>query len=212
MRKLLLAAALILALPTASQAQFGLGLRIGYGMPGGDVIKDAKYSDQIKSSTPFQLDAMFKTGANTAAGLYLGYAVNTLPSDARAFCDASGISCSSSTFRLGLQFTGELLDLGMIGLWGGIGTGYESLTLKGEAGGVKAEETLRGWEWATISAGADLKPLKLINAGLFVSYGFGQFRVDSFKATGLPDETHGLGSVKATHNLFQIGLRGMINL
>ena len=37
MRKLLLAAALLLAVPTASQAQFGLGLRIGYGMPGGDV-------------------------------------------------------------------------------------------------------------------------------------------------------------------------------
>ncbi len=212
MRKLLLAAALVLAVPTVSQAQFGLGVRLGYGVPGGDVVKGGKYTDGIKSSTPIQLDAMFRTGANTAAGLYLGYAVNTLNSDIKASCSALGVSCSSSTFRVGLQFTGEFLDLGLIGLWGGIGTGYESLTIKEELGGAKAEMNLRGWEWATISAGADLKPLKLINAGLFVSYGFGQFRVQSFKVTGYPDETHGIGSDKATHNLFQIGLRGMLNL
>ena len=205
MRKLLLAAALMLALPTASQAQFGLGLRLGYGVPGGDVVKDTKYSDFIKSSMPFQIDAMFKTSRTTAAGLYLGYASNTVGGQLKALCNL-GASCSSNTFRAGLQFTGDLLDLGFISLWGGVGTGYESFNFKVEAGGGKLEGQYRGWEWATISAGADLKPLKLINAGLFVSYGFGQFRVQSFKVTGYPDETHGIGSDKATHNLFQIGL------
>ena len=219
MRKLLLAAALVLALPTASQAQFGLGIRIGYGVPGGDVMKDLggsgatlKYSDAIKSSMPFQIDAMFKTSRTTAAGLYLGYASNTVGGQAKADCNASGDSCSSNTFRAGIQFTGDLLDLGLLSLWGGIGTGYESFNFKQEGGGSKTEVQMRGWEWATISAGADLHPLPLISAGLFVSYGFGQFRVASLKVPGFPDETHGIGSNKATHNMFQIGLRGMLNL
>lgn len=221
MRKLLLAAALMLALPTASQAQFGLGLRLGYGVPGGDIMKgtggatNPKYTDAIKSSMPFQLDAMFKTSRTTAAGLYLGYASNTVGGQSKADCNASGDKCSSYTFRAGLQFTGDLLDLGFISLWGGVGTGYESFNFKQEGGGIKQEIQLRGWEWATISAGADIHPMPLISAGLFVSYGFGQFRVASAKITGPGgsiEGTSGIGSNKATHNMFQIGLRGMLNL
>jgi hypothetical protein len=213
MRKLLLAATLLLAVPTASRAQFGLGVRVGYGMPGGDVVKDTKYSDFVDHQTAFQLDAMFKTSPNTAAGIYLGYAPNTIGGQLKTLFCAPGVSCSSNTFRAGLQFTGEFLDLGLVGLWGGLGTGYEAANLTATAGSDKVETQLRGWEWATISAGADLKPLKLINAGLYVSYGFGQFTVQSLKLSGTvsSDETHGLGSDKTTHNMFTIGLRGLFN-
>jgi hypothetical protein len=212
MRKLLLAAALMLALPTASQAQFGLGLRLGYGVPGGDAVKNEKYSDIIKSSVPFQLDAMFRTSRTTAAGLYLGYAVNTMGGTLKASCDVPGVSCSSNTFRAGLQFTGELLDLGLIGLWGGVGTGYEALNFKVEGGGSKAEFQFRGWEWVTISAGADLKLMGLANAGLFVSYGFGQYNVGSIKSNIMGNSAGSLSPDKATHGMFQIGLRCMFNL
>jgi hypothetical protein len=219
MRKLLLAIVLLLAVPTASRAQFGLGLRIGYGAPGGDVRKDPTsggtdtYTDSVKSQTEFQLDAMFKTSADTAAGIYLGYAPNTIGGQLRDLCNL-GASCSSYTLRAGLQFTGEFLDLGLVGLWGGVGTGYEAASFTLEAVGYKLDTQLRGWEWATISAGADLKPLKLINAGLYVSYGFGQFTVQSLKQSGSvnTDETHGIGSDKTTHNMFTIGLRGLFNL
>ncbi len=219
MRKLLLAAVLLLAVPTASRAQFGLGLRIGYGAPGGDLMKDPtsgatdKYTDSVKSQTEFQLDAMFKTTATTAAGIYLGYAPNTIGGLLKDLCNL-GASCSSYTFRAGLQLTGEFLDLGPVGLWGGVGTGYEAISFTLEAGGYKMETQLRGWEWATLSAGADLKPSRLINAGLYVSYGLGQFTVRSLKESGTvnSDETHGLGSNATTHTMFQIGLRGLFNL
>ena len=55
-----------------------------------------------------------------------------------------------------------------------------------EGGGHKIEAQMRGWEWATISAGADLKPFKLFKAGLYVSYGFGQFTVQNVKVTSAP--------------------------
>jgi hypothetical protein len=223
MRKLLLAAALLLAVPTASRAEFGLGLRIGYGMPGGDALKADtgsgltafKYSDLLSSQTNFQIDAMFKTGPSTAAGIYLGYAPNKLAGTPAVSCDTAGVSCSSYTLRAGLQFTGEFLDLGIVGLWGGIGTGIEAAYATQEGGGAKIDAQLRGWEWATISAGADLKLVKLINAGLYISYGFGQFTVQEVKLTsplGSMEENGGLGSNATTHNMFQIGLRGMFNL
>jgi hypothetical protein len=215
MRRLLLAAALVLTLPTVSQAEFGLGLRIGYGVPGGDLQKNDTYSSNLKSSTPFQLDAMFKTSTSTAAGIYLGYAVNTIAGPAKDLCSSGGLSCSSNTVRAGLQFTGELLDLGLVGLWGGVGTGYEAANFKASGPGSKIDAQYRGWEWATISVGADLKPLKLFSAGLYASYGFGQFTVYSQKGDvgGFSiDSAGGLGSEKATHNMFTIGLRGMFNL
>lgn len=222
MRKLLLAAALILAAPTASLADFGLGVRLGYGVPGGDVLKGPapgggttsdKYSDYLKSQTELQLDAMFKTSSRVAAGVYLGYAPNTIGGQLKDLCNL-GASCSSYTVRAGVQVTAELVDLGLIGLWGGIGTGYEAANFTIKAGGDKIDAQLRGWEWATISAGADLKPLPLLNAGLYLSYGFGQFTVESVKQSGTTNssETHAIGSNKATHNMFQIGLRGMFNL
>jgi hypothetical protein len=215
MRKLLLAAALILALPTASQAQFGLGLRVGYGVPGGDLVKNDKYTDHLKSQMPFQVDLMFRTSPTTAGGIYLGYAVNTIAGPAKDLCTLQSLSCSSNTLRAGIQFTGELLNLGMIGLWGGVGTGFEAANFTGSGGGNKIETQYRGWEWATISAGADLHPLPLISVGLFASYGFGQFRVEHLKITsGLvtAEGTNGIGADKATHNMFQIGLRGMFTL
>jgi len=219
MHKLLLATLLALTVPTTSQA-LGLGLRLGYGMPGGDVMKNTtggggsdKYTDYISSQTALQLDLMFATSAKTAAGLYVGYAPNTIGGQLKDLCSL-GASCDSKTYRIGLQFTGELLNLGIIGLWGGVGTGYEAANFTIEGGGEKVEAQMRGWEWATLSAGADLKLIPLIDFGLYASYGFGQFHVQSVKQTGTSnsDETHGLGSDTATHNMFTIGLRGIFNL
>jgi len=214
MRTLLLASLLALTIPTTSQA-LGLGLRLGYGKPGGDLAKDSPMSDLVSSSVPLQLDLMFATSDKTAAGLYLGYANNTVGGDLKSLCDASGTSCTSNTFRVGLQFTGQLLDLGIVGLWGGVGTGYEALNVKLSGGGNKLEAQYRGWEWATISAGADLKLIPLINLGLYASYGFGQFNVASAKATigGVSsDQAGSMAPDKASHNMFQIGLRGLLNL
>jgi len=219
MRKLMLATLLALAVPTTSQA-LGLGLRLGYGMPGGDVMKSPagtgssdKYTDYISSQTQLQLDLMFATSAKTAAGLYFGYAPNTIGGQLKDLCTLVG-TCSSKTYRVGLQFTGELLNLGIVGLWGGLGTGYESANFTIEGSGQKIEAQMRGWEWATLSAGADLKLIPLIDFGLYASYGFGQFHVQSVKQSGSTnsDETHGLGSNTATHNMFTIGLRGIFNL
>ncbi len=62
MRKLLLSSLVALLVPAAAQAQFQLGLRVGYGLGGGDAFKDdtgnllsgpgdtAKMSDTLRSA------------------------------------------------------------------------------------------------------------------------------------------------------------------
>ncbi len=206
MRKLLLAAVLALSVPTTSQAIVSLGLRLGVGMPGGDVAKDSKYSDGLSSQVPVQVDVMFG-GSSLQLGIYAGWALNNVKKDAFG----PGTTGTSSTMRAGVQVTSEFVDLGLVGVWAGLGTGYESLQVNVTTPFGKAEQTLRGWEFATLSAGADLKFIPLVSVGLYGSAAFGQF--NTFTQKDPSGETSGgLGPDKAIHQMYTIGLRGALNL
>ncbi len=206
MRKLLLAAVLALATPTTSQAIVSLGLRFGVGLPAGYVYKDSLYKDGISSQIPIQLDVMF--GApRLQFGLYVGYGVDNINTNTLN----AGESAKAATLRAGLQVTGEFLDLGLVGLWGGLGTGYESIQFVLDTPTDSVRTTLRGWEFATLSVGADLKFIQLVNVGLYGSAGLGQFGAGTVENSA-GSSAGGLGPNKAIHSMFTIGLRGTLNL
>ncbi len=206
MRKLLLAAVLALATPTTSQAIVSLGLRLGVGFPGGDVVKDSKYADGISSQIPVQLDVMF--GApKLQLGIYVGYALNNVKKDAFG----PGVNAKSATLRAGLQVTSEFVDLGLIGVWAGLGTGFETVQINVDSPFGTSENNLRGWEIATLSAGADLKFIPLVSVGLYGSAALGQFGTFTQKdPTG--EVSGGFGPDKRLHQMYTIGLRGALNL
>ncbi len=206
MRRLLLAALLVLAVPTTSHALVGLGLRLGYGVPNGDLAKGSKYKDTIDSQVPLQLDVMF--GPRSAQyGLYVGYAPNQVDTTGIP----SSISITSSTTRVGLQATRQLLDLGLVGIWAGAASGLEIFQLEMKGPIPTARMQVRGWEFLTVTAGVDMKALPLLDLGAFVSAGFGQFGVSTLKVSGV-ETTQGIGADKRVHGLVQLGLRGMISL
>ena len=99
MRKLLFAGLVALLVPTASHAQFQLGLRVGYAPAMGDAAKDAKMSDvSLSSQIPLQLDANYKLDKDFAVGVYFSYGFGQV--DNKAFgdaCGVSGIDCSGSS-------------------------------------------------------------------------------------------------------------------
>jgi hypothetical protein len=206
MRKLLLAAVLALATPTTSQAIVSLGLRLGIGMPAGDMAKGALYSDQISSQVPLQLDVMFGQ-PRFQLGLYVGYAYNNLNANSLA----AGESGKSGSLRAGVQATSELLDLGLVGVWVGLGTGYEAAQAVIDSPISSVRSTVSGWEFATISAGADLKFIPLISVGLYGSAGFGMFSTSKEEIAGGATTTASITD-KTVHSMFTIGLRGALNL
>lgn len=208
MRKyLLLATLLAAAIPTPSQAIISMGLRLGAGMPAGDVYRDTRYKDFVSSQVPLQVDVMF--GApSLQLGLYGGYGFNNVNKSQVP----AGMSASSSTMRAGVQVTSRLVDLGLAAVWAGLGSGYETIQydLKSPATGTTTFKA-RGWEFATVSAGVDLAALPLLSVGLYASAGFGRFGVGSLTMGGVT-QSAGLGPDKRTHELYQIGVRGMLNL
>lgn len=206
MRKLLLAALLVLAVPTTSQAIVSLGLRLGVGLPAGDLQKGVLYKDQISSQVPLQLDVMFGR-PSFQLGLYVGGAFNNLNANSLAV----GETGKSASLRAGVQATSELLDLGLVGVWVGLGTGYEAAQAVIDSPTSSIRSTVSGWEFATVSAGADLKFIPLVSVGLYGSAGFGMFSSAKQEEAGGATTTASITD-KTVHSMFTIGLRGALNL
>jgi hypothetical protein len=204
MRKLLfaVAAVAVMAVPTVSNAQLQLGARLGYGFTAGEVEADADASDFIKAMIPIQVDLNYKLNKNLALGVYFSYAFGTVGDLAQDFCDAIPDSdCSASGMRFGIQALYDFSPGASFNPWVGLGTGWESATFS-----IVGEDiTYSGWEWATLQAGADWTLSKGFGLGPFLSWGFGQY--SSYEdPDGSVDVTD-----KGTHQLIQIGVRGLFS-
>ena len=213
MRKLLFAGLVALLVPTASHAQFQLGLRVGYAPAMGDAAKDAKMSDiSLSSQIPLQLDASYKFDKDFAAGLYLSYGFGQV--DNKAFgdaCGVSGIDCSGSSFRVGAQgnytfnqATGPFVP------WAGLFAGYESVTTKLSGGGATGSIDLTGYELG-LQVGGDYKVNEQFSVGPYLTYSFGQYQNVEGKFNGT---TVASGSIsdKAMHSWLSLGVMGKFNL
>ena len=218
MRKLLFAGLVALLVPTASHAQFQLGLRVGYAPAMGDAAKDTKMSDiSLSSQIPLQLDASYKFDKDFAAGLYLSYGFGQV--DNKAFsqlagfqvCGVNGIDCSGSSFRVGAQGNYTFNQVtGPFVPWAGLFAGYESVTTKLSGGGATGSIDLTGYELG-LQVGGDYKVNEQFSVGPYLTYSFGQYQNVEGKFNGT---TVASGSIsdKAMHSWLSLGVMGKFNL
>jgi outer membrane protein W len=219
MRKLIMAALVALLVPTASHAQFQLGLRLGYAPAMGNAFKDpvsgesAKMKDGVKSQIPLQLDASYKFTPDVAAGLYFSYGVGQVGGNAQDVCDANGTDCSASAIRLGVQgiYTFNQVQSAFLP-WAGAGIGYERAQLKQEGFGAEEVVTASGFE-LNLQAGGDYKVTEKFAIGPYVMFSMGQFTKvnDEISAGGLSADAE-LDIDKAFHQWFGFGIRGKFDL
>jgi hypothetical protein len=198
MRKLLMVLAVI-AIPAASHAGgFTLGLRLGYGAPGGDVGQSYKMSEVTGGQIPFQVDAMWRLNPEFAVGGYFSYAFGSTSGSFKDTCDAFGTDCSTGQLRLGLQGTYTFTMVQKFVPWVGVGTGYESLVLTASGGGTTDSTDYSGWEYLNIQVGGDYKVSPLFALGPYLQYSIGQY---SSQEGNSITNTSG-------HQWFNIGIRG----
>lgn len=204
MRKLLtLAVAMALALPTASRAQFSLGARLGFAPAMGDAMKGAPMSDGAKSQIPIQLDALYKFTPEFAAGLYFSYGFVQLASAVTNDCNASGVSCSASVTRLGVEATYSFTTVSPTFVpWAGAGIGYEWLTEKDSFGGVSVSADATGFEFLNLQVGGDYKVSNQFFVGPYIMLTVGQY--SEVAGNSIPD--------KAVHEWLGFGIRGKFDL
>jgi hypothetical protein len=203
MRKLLMLSLVALLVPVTSQAQFSVGLRVGYAPAMGDEVKDLKMSDTIKSQIPIQLDGLYKVTPDISVGGYFSYGFSQLNSDLSSACDSAGVSCSGSNMRLGVQarYTFNSVKAPMVP-WAAAGLGYEWNSLKGEFGGVSVEATETGFEFLNLQLGGDYRVNEKFAIGPYVQFSVGQY--SSIEGESI--------SEKSMHQWLGFGIAGKYDL
>jgi hypothetical protein len=200
----------------AQNTGFEAGLRLGYGIPLGDVTGEGgggDLADGIEGQIPIILDVGYRVIPQLFVGLYAQYGFGFVGDVIDAACDASSeISCSAHDIRLGIEghfhfMPGEKLDP-----WIGLGLGYEWLTLGVEGGGAEVSITASGFEFFNLQAGLDIAASEHFYVGPFLSVSFAQYSdlsvdcssnnfCDGFGADGDIEET-------AIHEWLMLGVRG----
>jgi len=214
MRKLTVLGVVVAAFlaPAAARAQFTLGARLSYAIPGGSAFKDdtgaeLKMSDGFASNIPLELDLGWNLSPDVNLGVYIGYGWTQLASKEKDACSAGGLSCSAHQVRYGIQGTWTFNKVtGVLVPWVGLGTGWESLSEKGDVAGSSVTVTLTGWEMLNLQLGADVRSEGKFRWGPFVAYSFGQFGKAKAESGGVSASAD--VPSKTTHTYLQFGIRG----
>jgi hypothetical protein len=199
MKKLFLSlVALAVLAPAAANAQWSVGPRVGYAIAMGDVDGTLKMSDLTSGQVPIQLDIGYHL-QNTAltVGGYVSYGFGSVTGASKDLCDFAGVSCSTSSLRLGAQMLYSFGDAKQqMDPWVGLGLGYDSLTFK-----ATSDATFGGAEFF-LQGGVDWKVSPNFNLGGFASFSLAQY--SSVSGGG------GSGTLadKKMHEWFTIGVRG----
>lgn len=193
MRKLMLVAAAMAAfvVPSVSNAQVSLGLRLGFAPAMGDADKNVKMSDGPKSQIPVQIDALYAVIPNLKVGAYFSYGIG------QSGCQ-DGADCSFNVMRFGVQGQYDFAAVSGFKPWAGVGTGYEILS--SDLGDGSFNTT--GFEFLNVQGGADYKVAEKLAVGPYLQLSVGQYSKSDGESI----------AEKGMHQWFGFGVRGTFDL
>jgi hypothetical protein len=182
-----------------------LGLRLGYGLPLGDVVSGASLSDVYSGMIPIRVDAGYMVTPEILLGVYFQYAIAFVKDSAGGgTCEA--VDCSGSSIRFGIQGQYHLGVGKKLDPWVGLGIGYESAGVSVGDGST----SFNGLEFLNLQGGADFAIADALAVGPFLSFSVGQY-----SSQGQDPEPAGYsGSIqdKGVHMWLVIGAKGTFAL
>jgi hypothetical protein len=216
---LLVSGCLLIAGPQSAFAEehsSGLeaGLRLGYGLPFGELRQDSDLSDGISGQLPLWLDVGYRLNPEIFVGVYVQYGFGFVGGAIDDGCDDSDeVDCSATDVRLGVQLHYHIAPRSEANPWVGLGLGYEWMSLGVEAEGQEAVFTSSGFEFLNLQAGLDFRLARHLFAGPFVSVSLGQYDEVSVDCDGVLCSALGASTDTeiddtAIHGWVVLGLRG----
>jgi len=203
-----------------------LGARIAYAAGAGSVYSGLSVASSSNGALPMQIDLGWRIMPLLHVGVYGQYAPVFL--ETNPLSCPEGFSCSAQDWRFGIQADFHPLPLSRWDPYVGVGMGYEILhtgvdgttnvpTPSGTVpAAVDASVVDRGWEFATLTFGFDYRVNDLLGIGPFISGSLNRY--DSHTGTRnvvvsgtLVSSTQVESVDHVMHEIFMIGLRGVIN-
>ncbi len=217
MRKVVPFAALAVLAPAVAAAQITLGGSVGLGLPGGNAYEDARTGDRTRMDRqwglayPLQLDVLYRLRPGTMIGAYVSYAFAKVGGDLLQTCASSRLSCSSHTFRIGIEgsyrlgpFIPEFFP------WVGAAFGWEWTGFTESNSAASVEASFRGPELLILRAGLDYELSEKLVIGPYLSASFGFYTSVLSSASGFPTEHVPIR--RTLHEWTSIGIRGRYDL
>ena len=203
-----------------------LGARIAYAVGAGSVYSGLSVSSSSNGALPIQIDLGWRLLPMLYVGAYGQYAPVFVKNNPVSCPD--GFSCSAQDWRFGIQADVHPLPMVRFDPYVGIGIGYEILhtgingstdvptpagTLTGTA---DASVVDRGWEFVTLTIGADFRANDFLGIGPFVSGSLNRYNVHNGTRVVTVNGTEVLnGPVDPVehvmHEIFMFGIRGEFN-
>lgn len=150
-------------------------LRVGYARPVGsfEVWRDLEIHQAFREQVPLLLEVGYKPFPAMFVGVFGSVAPGTGGERFEDLCDDPG--CDPWGFRFGAEIAGHFRPGARFDPWIGFGMGGEvsSLGIHDPAGDVVF--SVRGFDFAILQMGADVRISRLVGAGPFLQYAFGVY-------------------------------------
>lgn len=182
------------ALAASDDPKLKLGLRLGYALPQGELVKNYKVTGLVTGQVPIWVDAGYMVTPHVLLGLYGQYGIMQTKN-----CPDH---CTGHDLRFGAQGQYHVLPSAAVDPWFGLGAGYEIFTLSNDGG----DDTLRGFEFLNLQGGTDFKVARAMSIGPFLSASLGEFSHDAYLSRDDVIQD------KALHAWLTLGIKGAFGL
>jgi hypothetical protein len=193
----------MLVLPTAAGAQFQLGARIGYAIPGGSIFQNLTLQNFTASQVPIELDLGYRFTPAFSLTLYAAYAPGTVGSFIKDGCASFGSTCATHGVDIGLAAAWNFAPQAGMQPWLGARLGSEALYVDEKNGGVTTTLSANALAFG-LEGGLDFG-LGAFNLGPYLS-----LTTAKFSKLKVAEEITDIPSDQRTwHNWFTIGARAL---
>jgi len=208
------AAALGLTLAPSATAQVALDLKLGYGLPTGNVqIASPVNPTQALSSMwsgeiPLEVAARYRFTPSISLGVYFQYDPAFVAS---ASC-AAGASCSGHDMRTGIELVYTFAPDRAMSPWFSLGTGWEWSHYSTRAGASTSDLNWSGWEYLNVQTGLDVNVATAFAVGPYVGFIGGTYSNLKAKFDGVPFNRAVDPASRSFHGWLQLGVKGTLTL
>jgi hypothetical protein len=194
--------------PRSAGEGFGIGLRLAYAHPLGEIAKKGDLDDFTRGVIKGQLDLEYGLSPEFVVGLYLAVGGGFLPKSFKRNCDLGEATCKQLSIESGLSAAYRFLPHGLIDPWLGANLGLEWLRDTIDSSLANGSISFLGLAFGA-SVGVDVQ-LKGFAFGPYFSPQFGRFmRGKSKLDIPLLEEGSASGKIddQAFHFWLNFGLR-----
>ena len=193
--------------PPPVRLGFQLALRTGYAFRFGRVTAatGGEMSNTFSGQVPVLVEGGAKLTPNVFVGGYTSFAFGGASGAFyRTYC-SGGRSCTSTSFRIGVEVQYHFRPAERLNPWVGYGIGYESTGVAASAGGTDLSLGYTGFELAHLTAGLDVRLSRMFAVGPVADFAVGRY--GSYRQVQNGSASDGTVGSGAAHEWLMLGAR-----